>query len=226
MASPRGGAGDAGDLLARGQTVLRQARTVVGLFGEKGSASLEPFELIKPASFYARWRGYEVFHNGDRGLQYVYDPKRNEYMAYESRMPNVSIVLLGYQGFFGPDPAMASLGPVARRVRFDGRECLQARVRGLSGPTDVYLDPRTGLVAGWSLQSGGRTLVRVYRGVRVNDPVPEAHRAWTPPPGAKRTQLPFPGSELGAKGAEEGKGWSGRWESNPRSQLGRLELYH
>lgn len=199
MASPSGGSGDAVDLLARGQTVLRQARTVVGLFGEKGSESLEPFELIKPGSFYARWRGYEVFHNGERGLQYVYDPKRNEYMAYESRMPNVAMVLFGYQGFFGPDPAMERLEPSGRRVRFDGRACLQARVKGLFGPTDVYLDSKTGLVVGWTLRSGGRTIVRVYRNVRLNAPVPEGHRAWVPPPGARRTELPFPGSELGRK---------------------------
>ncbi len=199
LSSPQGGKADVADLLARGRAALRQARSVVGLFGEKGAASFEPFELIKPGSFYTRWRGYEVFHNGERGLQYVYDPKRNEYMAYESRMPNVAMVLFGYQGFFGPDPAMARLESSGARVRFDGRECVRARVRGISGPTDVYLDPTTGLVNGWSLRSGRRTVVRVYRRVRLNAPVPDAHRAWTPPAGARRTELPFPGSELGAR---------------------------
>ncbi len=202
LSSPGDGAQDVRGLLARGQANLRQARTVVGLFGPKGAKTLQPFELIKPASFYARWRGYEVYHNGERGMQYVYDPKRNVYMAYESRTPRVDLVLFGYQGFFGPDPAMQALHPAGRRVRFDGRECLQARVRGLNSATDVFLDPGSGLVAGWSLRTGGRTVVMVYRDVALGAPVPQAHRAWTPPRGARRTELPFPGPEQ----AEVGKG--------------------
>ncbi|MCX7800052.1 MAG: hypothetical protein N2109_06870 [Fimbriimonadales bacterium] len=191
---------DAEGLIRRGQDALRAARTVVGRFLEKGQAGQpQPFALVKPGSFHARWRGYEVFHNGERGVQYVFEPKTKRYMAYPSRRPQVSLVLMGFQGFFGPDPAMDCLQPRARRATFDGRPCVLARVRGLTGPTDVFLDPRTGLPMGWSAARDGRRTVVVYRDLRLNAPVDRRLAAWTPPEGSRPAKLPFPGPDGGRR---------------------------